>query len=950
MASVSSILAGGSVTLSAALSSSTALTGSVTFSDNGTPVGTVGVSSGTAALSVSNVTAGAHAFSARYNGDTTNGKATTAQSVTANASVLPDFAYHASSIAWFSAVNARLTAAGLAVLSRREKYHADRVFKRLDAQGLLSGLTSLQVYAAPAQTSSARQKVIAYSDWINTSLVATEVGTMTATLDTGLTPSTASSYINTGVAANAVGLSNFSFMLMINKLDTETYSAGTAAVAGALNSSGSGISIVPYTTSTGAITARANTTSASAASGSASFGGGLFVVCRPDSSSFIAYRNGKQHTTVSAASETQATGNIYIGALNNNETASTSSTGYRYSAFSYGAAMTKAQQKQYHAIIRSYVDSVQYGLVDIYEAGTNPTSVTADIVVYGLTSIGVAAAYEAKRQGKTVIMVGGWRDHIGNLGGMMAGGLGYTDFDNAAGLSGLSKWILGQIQTKAGVSTDYFNCRHAGYTFKQLLDPNKLSGLDIPVYLTAVNSNKLGGVVSVSKTGTVINSFITADGRRFTGKYFIDASYEGDLMSLSGVTYKVGREAGSTGEEGMNGWRGTSTSYNEATHQLNFGGTLVTVDPYNTAGDSTSGRIYGVAAWPTSTTGGQADYTTYNNRTVITATTGQPMTQAYNFRMMMATSLPYQTDEDWATTPPANYFSGEFEVLYRLIEAGTAASLTMNYVGGILKADSVGTGAYDVNSQGGISTDFWFGSWTYPEASYSDREAIWQAHMQREFRLFYAHRNESRITSGLRTAAQSYTFHNENFLDQFGNDPLHMSSQLYVREARRMVSDFIVNANDLTLTDGSTLRSNKTIALASYAMDSHHMGQYVHPSVSKVWNEGGFLRFGPGGSDQLSPIPYDAIIPKASECTNLTVIFSISSTHCAFGSIRMEFTAMMLGQAAAMASAIAIEAGNIPVQSVSYTGNATDSLNLRSRLLASNTNSGETQPLLPQVA
>ncbi|MGV2188745.1 FAD-dependent oxidoreductase [Agrobacterium vitis] len=865
---------------------------------------------------------------------------------------LPAFAYEAEAQAWFTVVDARLTAAGQAALTRREKVNYNYFFRRLKSEGVYSAGKSYFAFNA-LWISDARTKLIAYVDMLNPSRIATEVGTMTVTANRGLTPSTSASYINTNCPGNITGDANsVCFISLIDKTDLETLTATTSSVVGVLNSSTSGFSISPFNTSASNTFARGNSASSVAMNGfGATNGAGFYAINRVNSTQYSGFRNGEAQNTVSAAAGTLPTGNFFVGAVNNNGTPTTSATGFRHAGFGVWTGLTAEQVRRVYKVCRTLHDSLCHGLLDFYDAGTAPDAVTADVVVYGMTPGAITAAIEAKRQGRSVVIVGGWRDFTGTLGGVVANGLGFTDYDQPSGICGLSKYFLARVQAKNGKTTNYFEPRHAFYAFKEMLDPNRLNGQDIPVYFST-------GVIQVTKSGTRITKIKTLDGRGFSAKVFIDGSYEGDLMARSGVSYIVGREASGTGAESANGWRGTSTSSGELSHQLNVSGTLVSVDPFVTQGDENSGLIHGVLAWDASRAGGSPDYTKYRDLTAFETTTGQPQTQAFTFRMTMTTNATYKATMSWNTAAPTNYVSSDHEVLYRYMEACTAASLTpvyaSNTTNGITKADDLGSGgAFDMNSQNGYSLDLWGGSWNYVEANYADRETIWTSHRLRWESISYAHRYETRILSSVRSSALSYFVHNEHYLDHHPNDPVHHPCQLYVREGRRMLAPFILTGNDLQAADGSALRSNKTIGLSSYAMDSHHMSQRVHPTTKKIWNEGGFFIEGPGGSDKLSPLPLEIIMPSSSECTNLLVTFPVSVTHVAFGNVRMEFTHMMLGQAAGMLAALSVEQGNIDVQSVPYDGDATSTKNLRYRLLnnaAANSSNGETVPQLPQVA
>lgn len=255
----------------------------------------------------------------------------------------------------------------------------------------------------------------------------------------------------------------------------------------------------------------------------------------------------------------------------------------------------------------------------------------------------------------------------------------------------------------------------------------------------------------------------------------------------------------------------------------------------------------------------------------------------------------------------------------------------------------LGTSCYDINSNHGWSTDWWGGSKNYPSATYADRETIWKRHWNRILGLFYFLQYDptARVTAAMRTEALTYGLHCMHYYDAHENDMPFFNPQLYVREAWRMVSDIVWDGNDIGATDGTTPRSVKTISTASYAMDSHSTEALADPNggTPRIWCSGNFEAV-PAG-DQTAPIPYEIIVPKAAECTNLFVTFATSSTHVAFGAIRMEMTFMQSCQSAARAAVLAIN-NNWTVQAVDYP-------TLRTALLASATLSGEVAPVLPQL-
>ena len=133
--------------------------------------------------------------------------------------------------------------------------------------------------------------------------------------------------------------------------------------------------------------------------------------------------------------------------------------------------------------------------------------------------------------------------------------------------------------------------------------------------------------------------------------------------------------------------------------------------------------------------------------------------------------------------------------------------------------------------------------------------------------------------------------------------------QLYIREARRMISDYVMTQKNC---EGLEVIEDP-VGLAAYGMDSHQVQRYVDAN-GYVQNEGNVEAPVPGPY----PISFRAIVPKTEECTNLLVPVCVSATHIAFGSIRMEPVFMVLGQSAATAASMAIDS-KTDIQKISYT-------------------------------
>ena len=526
----------------------------------------------------------------------------------------------------------------------------------------------------------------------------------------------------------------------------------------------------------------------------------------------------------------------------------------------------------------------------------------------------------------------------------MSGGLGSSDFVCMDALGGLPAAVLDRIAQFSGRSDRRFEPRYAGFAFAAMLDPSRSGGQHIPVFWSK-------GVESVETRDGKIISFSTVDGRTVAGKVFVDCSYEGDLMARAGILYKVGRDAAGEDLEDVNGYRGLEGSEQGSNHQFNLPPwrivgitgprTFAHVDPFLVPGDPTSGLLPAIRPRDASVEIGDADAAVLRNGVVLEPSPTVPKTQAYCFRLT-ATTAPDRRAE-LPSEPPVGYDKFRYEALLRWLATAQDSGRALHLKDLVLiNEPPLSTGVYDINANGGFSTDPFGLSWAYPEASYGEREGLWKAHETYQLGLLWTlqHSPDHRIPATLRQEALRFGLDTAHYLDPHRGDDVFWPPQLYVRESRRIMGDLVWNANDLA--EKRELRSTKTVAVASYVMDSHHVQSIADMTTGRwrIWNEGNFEDDRTGGRDRIAAIPFEVMVPRRSECGNLFVTFCVSATHAAFGAIRMEFTAMALGQAAGMAAALYLETPHEAIQDVSYSA-------LRDRLLASAAVFGERQPVLP---
>lgn len=527
---------------------------------------------------------------------------------------------------------------------------------------------------------------------------------------------------------------------------------------------------------------------------------------------------------------------------------------------------------------------------------------TYDIVIYGGTSGGVTAAIQAARMGKTAVLI----EPTKFLGGLTTGGLGDTDIGNKKAIGGMSREFYGNVfkfyndpaKWKQQTREEYFAKKPHGntgaedtmWTFEPHAATEIYDAMLAPAKnkATVVFNERLDLKKGVVKDGTKITKIIMESGREFVGQMFIDATYEGDLMAKAGVSYHVGREANATYNETLNGVQvGHSRS-----HQFK-----VNVDPYVKPGDPGSGLLPGIEKDP------GVEFS------------GDKKVQAYNFRMC-TTDVP-ENRLDWAK--PADYDEKWFELALRNVEAGDdriswAPSWMPNR-------------KTDTNNNFAISTDFIGQNWDYPEADYATRAKIWKAHEDWQKGLMWTYAHHPRVPEKIRAAFQKLGLAKDEFADNG-----HWPRQMYVREARRMISDYV-------MTEKNCLRQEvieDSVGMGAYNMDSHNIQRYV-TKEGFVRNEGDVqVRSRP------YPVSYRSIRPKAAECTNLLVPVCLSASHIAYGSIRMEPVFMVMGQSAATAAVHAIEEGKT-VQDI-------DQARLKERLLKDNQMLDfESPPITPTI-
>jgi hypothetical protein len=481
-----------------------------------------------------------------------------------------------------------------------------------------------------------------------------------------------------------------------------------------------------------------------------------------------------------------------------------------------------------------------------------------DICVYGGTASGVVAAYSAAKLGKSVILIEPGK----YLGGMTTGGLGWTDIGNKYAVTGLARLFYRRLGTQYG--------KLEQWTFPPSAATKEINRL---IADGRVETLYLHRIVSADKRGTVIRR-ITLEKSDDAGaphvtvkaRQFIDCSYEGDLMARAGVSYFTGRESNDLYDESLNGVQMSIL------HQFPD-----SIDPYRIEGDPSSGLCWGISDNFLRSTG-----------------SGDTCIQAYNFRLCL-------TDRAENRRPfekPASYDPSKYELLARAVR-----KMSTNINEYLLYQTEQPDAKYDVNNRGPLSTDMIGMNHDYPDGDYNVRARIRQEHVEYTKGLMYFLSHDERIPETLRNKVNELGWAKDEFVD---ND--NFPTQLYVREARRLHGEYVMTQHNC---QGSEVAGDG-VGMAAYGMDSHNCRRIAVNGMVK--NEGDVEY----GGFPPYPVSYKSLTPQRRECTNLLVPVCVSSTHIAYGSIRMEPVFMVLGQSAAVAASTAVDTG-CAVQDVDVT-------------------------------
>lgn len=471
-----------------------------------------------------------------------------------------------------------------------------------------------------------------------------------------------------------------------------------------------------------------------------------------------------------------------------------------------------------------------------------------DVVVYGGTPSGIMAAVSAADEGMQVALI----EPTSHIGGMVSGGLSNSDVDN-------QKQLIGGLARSFFVNVGAHYGQPIAWAFEPHVAEQVFSAMLTAAHVSTYLQCRL---VDAHKTGAQLDSVRVEDGREFHAGVFVDSSYEGDLMKAAGVAYTIGREGKSQYGESLAGRQDLLPGH----HQFKF----------PVAADQANG---GLLPWVTP------------QEKVASVGGSDGKFQSYCFRLCLTDAprnrLPVER--------PQGYDPGQYELARRYLESGKGA-LTLNDFLGIIR---IPNGKTDINSTGPVSTDLLGASWEYPEASYARRKQIWDEHLRWAQGLIYFLQNDVSVPEPIKSAARTLGLPKDEFVD---NE--HWPYQLYVREGRRMLGEYVLTQHDLE----EAREKYDSIGMAGYNIDIREVQWLAHkvymfPNViDQVFTEG-YL------SMPVEPwqIPYRALLPKQQQCSNLLVTVCISASTIAYASFRMEANYMIAGQSAGVAAALAVK-------------------------------------------
>ncbi|MFN5057451.1 MAG: FAD-dependent oxidoreductase [Verrucomicrobiota bacterium] len=495
----------------------------------------------------------------------------------------------------------------------------------------------------------------------------------------------------------------------------------------------------------------------------------------------------------------------------------------------------------------------------------------ADVIVYGATPGGFCAAIAAAREGAKVVLL----EPTAHVGGVNTGGLSFSDSNQTvrSTLLGLfEEWHqrVAADYAARGVKLPYDVAvkDNSVWTYEPHVAARVTDAMLKEAGVSVLTKQVLEGV---EKDGAKILGLRTSGGMH-TAKVFIDATYEGDLMARAGVVWHLGRES--------------RDEYGESYAGRQYPKAKMTINGFDANGLP--------LPFITSVRPGDDQ-------------AGEETVMVYSFRLCLtknaANRVPFPE--------PKAYDPARFELVRRYFQKYPNAPVPWDLYP--LPGDK-----FDANN--GIGKMFSMGlvgeanGWCASDPA--GRAKLWEKHKEYTLELYKFLTTDPAVPTKIRETMAELGLCRDEFPETG-----HWSPQLYVREGRRMDGRFTLTQHDV-LKDP---QKEDPIAISSFPIDSHDCRRLALPDG--VINEGTIfpVRMPGRRHGYAYHIPYRAITPAASECSNLLVPVALSATHVAYSSVRVEPTWMAIGQGAGVAAALAAKA-DVTVQALDYP-------TLRTRLL-----------------
>ena len=483
-----------------------------------------------------------------------------------------------------------------------------------------------------------------------------------------------------------------------------------------------------------------------------------------------------------------------------------------------------------------------------------------DVVVYGGTPGGIAAALSAARLGNTVALL----EYHRHLGGMTASGLGKSDIENREAIGGLFREFVERVQgyyvRKYGAGSENMKLCRDGYYYEPSVAERVFdemvggeSRIRVFRYHRLEEAIRNGARVVAIRVRNRDGGAV----EEFRGRVFIDATYEGDLAASAGAAYRLGRES--------------RAEFNE----LHAG----------------------------------VVYQDYETRRFLKGTTGEGdrRLQAYTFRLCLTTDPANSTI---LREPPPGYDrtrylgylddwkAGRLGAPRQMKEGRGYFTPTFGTVVRALSITDIPNRKTDVNmNPRPLGFPFSQENAGYAEADWETREKITGRIRNLTLGLVYFLQNDPAIPAEHRQLANRFHLAKDEFEDN-GNFPW----QLYVREARRIIGLYTLSENDVIVGPelGRTRIHADSIAAGEFPIDSFPVRKREKGHDTAL--EGYILML--DEYTQPYQVPYRILVPR--DVDGLLVPVAASTTHVAFSTIRLEPTWMALGQAAGVAAHLSI--------------------------------------------